>query len=120
MGVRTMSKRKQHNEEFKREAVRLMQSRGERTVEQVADDVGVSAGQLYKWRERLGRVGPAKGGVSHDELLHENQRLKRENDRLRQERELLKKSMAKSIGQGNRPRNSLLAKDTQASCVVAR
>ena len=40
-------KRNRHTEEFKREAVRLMLSRGERTVGDVAKSVGVTEGDLH-------------------------------------------------------------------------
>jgi transposase-like protein len=39
-------KRNRHTEEFKREAVRLMLSRGERTVGDVAKSVGVTGEEL--------------------------------------------------------------------------
>jgi transposase-like protein len=41
--------RKKYTEEFKRDAVRMMRNRGERTVAQVADDLGVQANQLHRW-----------------------------------------------------------------------
>jgi transposase len=94
MGVRVVATRKMHTEEFKREAVRLMVNRGERTVDQVADDVGVTSGQLYRWQGQYGGKASGKPVVTQEELTQENQRLKRENERLRQEREILKKSVA--------------------------
>ncbi len=42
-----MAKRKSYSEEFKREAVRLLVTRGERPVAEVAKGLGVSASQLY-------------------------------------------------------------------------
>ena len=88
-----MADRRRHPEEFKREAVRLMAERGDKTVEEVAADLGVSSGQLYKWRSQY---EPSKGQVKHDvdTLLAENKRLKRELDRSKQERDILKKSVA--------------------------
>ena len=41
--------RKKHTEEFKRDAVRMMRNRGQRTVAQVADNLGVNANQLHRW-----------------------------------------------------------------------
>ena len=40
--------RKKYTEEFKRDAVRMMRSRGTRTVTEVADDLGVPANQLHR------------------------------------------------------------------------
>lgn len=39
--------RRKFEAEFKRDAVRLMRSRGERTVAEVAADLGVTANSLY-------------------------------------------------------------------------
>lgn len=48
-----MSKtRNRHTEKFKREAVRLMLSRGERTVGDVARSVGVTEGDLPRRRDK--------------------------------------------------------------------
>jgi len=47
-------KRNRHTEEFKREAVRLMLSRGERAVGDVARSIGVTEGDLHRWREKRG------------------------------------------------------------------
>lgn len=95
MGVQ-MVKRQKYSDEFKREAVRLMENRGSRSIDQVADDVGVSTSQLYAWREKYGL---AKGPISREaaetnELQAEIVRLKRELERVTKERELLKKSIA--------------------------
>lgn len=93
MGVLKVSNGKKYNEEFKREAVRLMESRGSRTIEQIADDIGVGAGQLYKWRQQYGGVASTKAAVVVD-LAAENKRLKKELEQALKERELLKKSIA--------------------------
>lgn len=53
-------KRNKYTEEFKRDAVRLMQNRGERTVAQVADDLGVPANQLHRWAAKLEAKDVAK------------------------------------------------------------
>lgn len=41
--------RKKYTEEFKPDAVRMMRNRGDRTVGQIADDLGVGANQLHRW-----------------------------------------------------------------------
>ena len=49
-----MEKRKHYAEEFKKDAVRLMLSRGTRTVESVAAGLGVTTSALYRWKRRYG------------------------------------------------------------------
>jgi transposase len=93
MGVLKVSNGKKYNEEFKREAVRLMEGRGSRTIEQIADDIGVGAGQLYKWRQQYAGAASTKAAVNVD-LAAENKRLKKELEQALKERELLKKSIA--------------------------
>lgn len=86
-------KRNRHTEEFKREAVRLMLSRGERSVGDVARSVGVSEGDLYRWRDKYGaavRVSASIAETPEQEL----KRLRSENQRLKMEREILKKATA--------------------------
>jgi transposase len=67
--------------EFKVEAVRLSES-SEKTVAQIARDLGVPERVLYRWRHELReqqeRAFPGKGHQS--ELEEENRRLRRELD----------------------------------------
>src|SRR5260221_5055576 len=81
-----------YTREFKLEAVRLSE-RSDKTVAQIARDLGVPERVLYRWRhelrEQAERAFPGKGHQS--ELEEENRRLKRELDLLKQEREVLKK-----------------------------
>ena len=89
-----MSKKKnRHTEEFKREAVRLMLSRGERTVEDVAQSIGATEGDLHRWRAKYG--GSVRVTASITETPEQEvKRLRKENERLRMEREILKKATA--------------------------
>jgi transposase len=90
--VRMTKKRNQHTEEFKREAVRLMLSRGERTVGDVAQSIGVTEGDLHRWREKYG--GSVRASASIPETPEQEvKRLRKENERLRMEREILKKAV---------------------------
>lgn len=88
-------KRKKHSEEFKREAVRLLENRGERTVADVAASVGVAENLLHAWKRKLGsaaeQVRRERGGETPEDEL---KRLRREVTQLRQERDILKKSVA--------------------------
>jgi transposase-like protein len=52
--------RKQYSEEFNRDTVRMMRNRGERTVVQVADDLGVNANQLHCWPAKTAAEAVAK------------------------------------------------------------
>ena len=95
MESKPKQKRKKYTEEFKREAVRLMETRGERTVGDVAAGLGIADNLLHSWRKRYGsaaeQLRKERGGETPEEEL---KRLRRENSQLRQERELLKKSVA--------------------------
>ncbi len=88
-----MAKRKQYTEEFKREAVRLLVTRGERSATDVAKGLGIAGSVLYQWRKLYAdvEVTARNGrGESKDEELS---RLRREVSVLRKEREVLKKSI---------------------------
>ena len=83
--------RPRFSDEFRQEAVRILLS-SERTIAQVADDLGVGISTLAKWkRQQLDAellAGP------HDDLETELRRVKKENELLRQERDILKKATA--------------------------
>ncbi len=84
-----------YSREFKLEAVRLSE-RSDKTVAQIARDLGVPERVLYRWRHELRdqaeRAFPGKGHQS--ELEEENRRLRRELELAKQEREVLKKAVA--------------------------
>lgn len=95
METKPKKKRKKHAEEFKREAVRLLEGRGERTIADVAASLGVAENLLHAWKRTYGsaaeQVRKERGGETPEEEL---KRLRREVTQLRQEREVLKKSVA--------------------------
>lgn len=90
-----MIKRKTYTSQFKREAVRLMES-SEKPATDVARQLGVRRNQLYKWKEQLSKRGTKafpgarrqKGNV--DELT----RLRQELAKVKEERDILKKAAA--------------------------
>jgi transposase len=86
-----MSERKTYTDEFKREAVRLADERG--NVCGVARDLGIDHSVLRKWKRQLAagtdRPFPGKGNPKDADLA----RLERENVRLREEVEILKKAV---------------------------
>jgi len=79
--------------EFRAEAVALVRA-GERSVLQVAKDLGISYESLRKWLKQ----SDLDGGQRRDGLTTEERgelvRLRRENRILREEREILKKAAA--------------------------
>src|SRR5260370_38260774 len=84
-----------YTREFKVEAVRLSEN-SEKTVAQIARDLGLPERVLYRWRRALReqpeQAFPGKGHQS--ELEEENRRLQRDLDLLKQEPEILKKPVA--------------------------
>lgn len=95
METKTTRKRKKHAEEFKREAVRLLETRGERTVADVAASLGIAENLLHAWKKKYGtaaeQVRRERGGETPEDEL---KRLRREVTQLKQERDVLKKSVA--------------------------
>jgi transposase len=99
--------RRGYSEDFRREAVRLVDS-DTKPIGQIARDLGINAETLRIWHKQahglrdqpkaVGGGGPAetvrssRGVVAS--LEEENRRLKRENARLLEEREILKKATA--------------------------
>jgi transposase len=81
--------------EFKLEAVRLSET-SDKSVAQIARELGLSDGVLYRWRRQLRdqpeQAFPGKGHQS--ELEEENRRLRREWERVHQERDILQKVVA--------------------------
>ena len=89
-----MGKRKKYTDEFKREAVRLMESRGDRTIGDVAESLGVAENLLHSWKrsnvETVEEVRQQRGETPEEEL----KRLRRENAQLKRDQEILKKAAA--------------------------
>jgi len=78
----TKQGRRQYTEEFKREAVKLVDEPG-RGIAEVARSLGVHRSLVERWRGQCGQgSGPSKGG--------ELKRLRAEVKQLRMEREILK------------------------------
>lgn len=78
-----------HNDEFKREAVRIALTSG-LTRRQVASDLGIGFSTLAKWiqKSKPDDLPPA----ADIDLAKENERLRKENRLLLEEREVLKKA----------------------------
>ena len=76
--------RKIYNEQFKRDAVKLMTDQGY-SLSKASDALGVSQATLCAWKKSL---VPRE----QTDLEAENRRLREENRELRMEREILKKA----------------------------
>jgi transposase-like protein len=84
-------KRKRYTAEFKSEAVRVFEGRGDRTVAEVAQSLGVAENLLHAWkRQHEGSVTHDRGESADQEL----QRLRREVADLKRDRDALVKSIA--------------------------
>ncbi len=89
-----MGKRRRFTQEFKLEAVRLLEAGG-RPAAEIARELGMPRNRLYKWQEQVRNKGvgafPGSGrGENNDELA----RLRRELERVTEERDILKKAAA--------------------------
>jgi transposase len=95
--------RRSFTDEFKREAVALLQSSG-RPLMQIAHELGIQPSMLRNWRNAVGvpagasrrpdtQAAPPQAGGPGDQSA-EIARLRREVERLRMERDILKKTVA--------------------------
>jgi len=90
--------RKKYPEEFKREAVRLMLNRGERTVDDIGEELGVGGNMLHRWRKKygpdLGFTPATSAQGSRTAEAREIEALRRELRETQRERDFLKKAAA--------------------------
>jgi transposase len=85
--------RKSYTEEFKQEAVRLMETSG-KPITQLARDLGINDNNLYRWRGLYGSQRQSATNGNGTEMEAELKRLRHEVEVLRQERDILKKAMS--------------------------
>lgn len=88
-----MTKRSYYTKEFKREAVRLLES-GDKSGAELARELGVRRNMLYKWQREMSSKGEAafQGPGRKPGTQSREADLERENQRLREENEILKKA----------------------------
>jgi transposase len=79
--------------EFKREAVRLVRSSPDRSIAQIAKELGVSDNSLRSWVKQTEIDQGEREGLSTEER-EELRRLRRENRILKQEKDILRKAAA--------------------------
>jgi transposase len=88
-----MGRRKRYSTEFKREALKRANEPGVTDV-LVAEELGISARQLRRWRDAVERDGdtafPGEGKSRDEEMT----RLKRKLAKVEQERDFLKEAAA--------------------------
>ena len=89
--------RRQYSEEFKKDAVGHSIT-SEKSVEEVAGDLGIAHSNLRRWRTQYGKNGelafPRNGKQRPTPQEEEIRRLKKELDEVKQERDILKKALA--------------------------
>jgi len=87
--------RRKYDREFKVQAVKLSLEKG-KTVKEVAEDLGISAGNLTRWRREYREDSehsfPGMGKLKPED--EEMRKLRKENADLKQERDILKKALA--------------------------
>ena len=88
-----MTRRKRYSAEFKREALRRADEPGVTDV-LVAEELGINARQLHRWRAAAKRDGehafPGEGKARDEELM----RLRRKLAKVEQERDFLREAAA--------------------------
>lgn len=86
---------KTYSEEFRLEALRLLETSG-KSVREIEEDLGLTQGLLYKWRRRY-RVNEAETKLERSEdreMQAKIRRLEHEKTILQQERDILKKALS--------------------------
>jgi transposase len=90
-----MAAKREYSDEFKKEAIRLLESSGKRLTE-VERDLGIPHGLIRKWQRRF-QVNPVSETLELSEVARleaEVRALKRELEITRMEREILKKTVS--------------------------
>ena len=86
-----MANRRKFSAEFKREAVAQTQGPGV-SMQQVANELGINANLLSRWRRRMAKDGLQAFGGQGKPRDKELARLKRELTRVTKERDFLKEA----------------------------
>jgi len=92
-----MQAKRQYSDEFKKDAIRLMETSGKKMSE-IERELGIPHGLVRNWQKRF-KVNPASDKLELSEverLKTELREMKRELDVTRMERDILKKQSASS------------------------
>ncbi len=92
MRIEMPEKRKKYDREFREGAVRIVEETN-KSIAQVARDLGVNEGTLGNWVQRARAAREGHGELSKDDV-EELKRLRAEVAELRMERDVLKRSVA--------------------------
>jgi transposase len=87
-----MGRYQQYSEEFKRDVL-AMAADGSRSIAQIERDLDLTAGLIYKWRQRYRVNGTTLPPSEERAEQAELRRLKRELAIVKQERDILKKAI---------------------------
>ena len=85
--------RARYTEQFKAEVLRAVETRGSRTIAEVAESLGVPEHRIHDWK----RVAKESGNAANDRgetMEQENRRLRRELAEVKKDRDVLLKSVA--------------------------
>ncbi len=116
-----MPKRPRYTQEFKEQAIKLSLM-PDTTLDQVAQELGISAGTLVGWRQKAG-VSPSRSGVSAamrlelESLRRRTQELEKEKKAVEMERDILK-NRPRPYGPPQFTRNTLWRKMTMVQAVA--
>ncbi len=90
----TMKTHRQYDDEFRKDAVRLLMTSG-RKLKDVAEELGVGRSVLGRWRQKhLKKLDKesATTGITATDLENENKRLRKELAYTQEQRDILKKA----------------------------
>ncbi len=88
-------KRTKYDDNFRREAVRLLETRGGRSAGEVAESLGISESMLWRWKKKFGgsdKPTPSESGDA--DTAAEVKELRKRVRELEMERDILKKATA--------------------------
>ena len=89
-----MQQRNSHPDSFKKDAVRRLMARGSKTVEQLAEELGVSRSMLHRWRVQFESEVSSGAAQRSQGEREEVEQLRRRLRDLEAENSLLKKAAA--------------------------
>lgn len=94
-----MSNERRHfTREFKLRAVKMVETRGDRTIVSIAEELGIHENLLMSWRKKISEK-TEQAFLNKDPLLNELERLRKENADLKIDQEILKKAFQRNIPQ---------------------
>ena len=93
MATSSKRKRARYTEEFKAECLRAVETRGTRTIAEVAEGLGVPEHRLHDWK-RAARESGSSTNDRGESAEQELRRLRRELAEVKKDRDVLVKSIA--------------------------